>query len=180
MSFNLAGSSNKGAQFTGTYSVAISAPTIISTPAGTQTVNVFVENVTLMNTSTGASSSGMTTYHYFQTGYLYEIVYDDGTISTPTAQTLLPASAKVGDSGDDMAISNSDGSTALSTWRIDPGTNGDAKFVYVFTNWDNLHTVIDTEEDVYTIKPNGSISAMSVGIYYPSLGITVTLSGNKN
>lgn len=179
MFFNLAGSSSAGANLTGTYSLAISAPTTTSTPLGTQTVNVFVQNVTLTNTSTGAFVSAMSAYYYYQTGYLYKIVHDDGTTSTPTSQTLLPSSAKVGDFGPDMALTNSDGTTETSTWRIDPGTNGDAKFVYAFTNRDNLNVVTYTSEDSYTIKPDGSISSMSTKLYYPSSGMTVNLSGNK-
>ena len=180
MSFNMAGSSSVGANLTGTFSCTISAPTSTSTPSGTQTVNVFVQNVTITNTSTGAFISAMTTYYYYQTGYLYKIVHDDGTISTPTSQTLLPSSAKVGDFGADMVVSDSDGSTDTSTWRIDPGTNGDAKFIYSFTYRDSLNVVTSTSEDSYTIKPDGSISAVSSKIYYFSSGVTLTLSGNKN
>jgi len=40
--------------------------------------------------------------------------------------------------------------------------------------------VTDTEEDSYTIKPDGSISAISVKVFFASSGITVALSGNKN
>ncbi len=180
MSFNLAGSSSAGANLTGTFSLAISAPTNTTTPIGMQTVNVLVQNVTLTDTGTGAFASGRATYYCYQTGYLYKIIYDDGTISTPTSQTLLPSSAKVGDFGDDMVVSNSDGSTDTSTWRIDPGANGDAKFVFIFTYRDNLNAVIETEEDSYTIKPDGSISAVSVKYYDSSSGVTVTMSGNKN
>lgn len=180
MSFNLAGSSSAGANLTGTYSCAISAPTTTSTPTGTQTVNVFVENVTLTNTSTGAFVSGMGTYCYYPSGYLYEIVYTNGIIATPTSQTLLPASAKVGDFGADMTLSNSDGTTETSTWRIDPGTNGDAKFVYIYTERDSLNQVTYTSEDSYTIKPDGSIAAMATKYYEPGTGITMTLSGNRN
>ena len=79
-----------------------------------------------------------------------------------------------------MALSNSDGTTETSTWRIDPGTNGDAKFVWAFTNRDSLNVTTSTSEDSYTIKPDGSISALSSKIYYQSTGMTVTLSGNKN
>jgi hypothetical protein len=178
MSFNLAGSSSAGANLTGTFSCTISAPTSTSTASGTQTVNVFVQNVTITNTSTHAFASAMTTYYYYQTGYLYKIVNDDGTISTPTSQTLLPSSAKVGDFGSDMVVSNSDGSTDTSTWRIDSGTNGDAKFVYSFTYRDSFNVVTGTSEDSYTIKPDGSISAMSTKFYDSGTGLTMTLSSN--
>lgn len=180
MSFNAAGSSSAGANLTGTFSLAVSAPTNTATPTGPQTVNVLVQNVTITNTSTGAFASAMTTSYYYQTGYLYKIINDDGTISTPTSQTLLPSSAKVGDFGDDMVLINSDGSTDTSTWRIDPGTNGDAKFVFIFTYRDSFNAVTETEEDSYTIKPDGSISAMSVKYYDSGTGVTVTMSGNKN
>lgn len=180
MSFNMAGSSSTGVNLTGTFSLAISAPTNTTTPLGTQTVNVFVQNVTLTNTNTGAFSSAMTTYYYYQTGYLFEIVHNDGAISTPTSQTLLPSSAKVGDFGADMVVSNSDGSTETSTWRIDAGTNGDALFVYAYTDKDSSNVTTSTSEDSYTIKPDGSISSLTSKIYYQSTGMTITLSGNKN
>lgn len=180
LSFNLAGSNSIGAKLSGIFAFSISAPTVTSTPTGTQTINVFVQNVSLTNTSTGASSSGTSTWYYYQTGNLYKIVLDDGTVSIPTSQTLLPASAKVGDSGNDMVLSSSDGTTESSTWRIDPGINGDGKFVYSFTSRDNLNVVTFTSEDSYTIKPDGSISAFATKIIDSSTGVTATLSGNKN
>jgi hypothetical protein len=64
-----------------------------------------------------------------------------------------------------MVLRNSDGTTETSTWRIDPGTNGDSKFLSVYTTRDNSNFVTDTEEDSYTIKPDGSISAISARYY---------------
>jgi hypothetical protein len=180
ISFNVAGSSSAGANLTGTLSMAISAPTTTLTPTGTQTFNVLVQNTTLTNTSNGSFASVMSTYYCYQNGYMYKEESNDGTISTPISQTLLPSSAKVGDFGADMVLSNSDGTTETSTWRIDPGTNGDAKFVFAYTVRDNLNVVTYTEEDSYTIKPDGSISALSAKLYYSSTGMTVSLSGNKN
>jgi hypothetical protein len=180
MSFNVVGSSSAGDKLTGTLSLSISAPAITATSTGSQIMNISTQNVTLTNTSNGAFASGMSTYYCYQNGYFYEEVYSDGRISIPISQTLLPSSAKVGDFGADMVVSNSDGTTETSTWRIDPDTNGDSKFVYVYTTRDSSNVVTGTEEDAYTIKPDGSISAVSSKIYYPSTGITVTLSGNKN
>jgi hypothetical protein len=174
MSFNMSGSGSTGANLTGLFSLAISAPT--------STVNVEVQQVTITNKGTGISASETTTYYYHQTGYLYEIVHGDGTISTPapSSQTLLLSSAKVGDSGADLAVNNPDGSVETSTWRLDPGTNGDAKFVFSYTDRDSLNAVILTEEDSYTIKPNGSISALATKISYSNPVLIITLSGNKN
>jgi hypothetical protein len=180
ISFNVTGSIGTATNLTGVLSLAVTAPTITSTPTGTQTVNVLVQNVNITNPATGASASATTTYYFFQTGLLFNIVNDDGTISTPISQTLLPASAKVGDSGADMVVSNSDGSTESSTWRIDPGTNGDAIFVYIFTDRDNLNVVTETSEDAYTIKPDGSISAVSTKFNDPGTGRTGSMSGNRN
>ena len=180
MSFNMSGSSSAGVNLTGLFSLAVSAPTITSTSTGTQTLNVAVQQVTLTNASTGASASETTTYYFYQTGYLYEIVHGDGTISTSASQTLLPISAKVGDSGADMIVNEPDGTTETSTWRIDPGTNGDAKFVFSYTDRDSSNAVTLTEEDSYTVKPDGSISALATKIYYSNTGLTITLSGNKN
>ena len=79
-----------------------------------------------------------------------------------------------------MVVSNSDGSTESSTWRIDPGTNGDAIFVYIFTDRYNLNVVTETSEDAYTIKPDGSISAVSTKFNELTTGRTGILSGSKN
>jgi hypothetical protein len=180
MSFTMSGSSSTGVNLTGLFSLAVSAPTDTLTSSGTQTVNVAVQQVTLTNTNTGVSASEMTTYYYYQTGSLYEIVHGDGSISTPTSQTLLPISAKVGDFGDDMAVNEPDGTTETSTWRIDPGTNGDAVLVFSYTDRDSSNVVTLTEEDAYTVKPDGSISALAIKITYLDTGLTITLSGNKN
>jgi len=180
ISFNVTGSIGTATNLTGVLSLAVTAPTITSTPTGTQTINVLVQNVTITNPATSASASATTTYYFFQTGFLFKIVHDDGTISTPTSQTLLPGSAKVGDSGADIVVSNSDGSTETSTWRIDPGTNGDAIFVYILTDRDNLNAVTETSEDAYTIKPDGSIAAVSTKFNDLTTGTAGTLSGNRN
>jgi hypothetical protein len=179
MSFYLSGSSSTGINLIGTFSLAISSPTTTLTPNGTEMVNVLVQKATLTAGGSGYASS-TATYYYYETGYLYKVVRNDGTASTHTDQTLLPSSAKVGDSGPDRVVSFSDGTTETSTWRIDAGTNGDAQFVFIYTDTNSLNTVIYTEEDAYTIKPDGSITALSITFHFSSSGETVTLSGNKN
>ncbi len=178
--FNLTGKSNQGVPFTATLSFAITGPTTTTTPTGTQTVNVGQQYLSITNNSTGATISGISTHYVYLTGYLYKIVYNDGRIATPTSQTLLPASAKVGDFGTGTALSFSDGSNETSTWRIDPGTNGDAILVFTYTSTNSLDPSASyTEEDDYTIKPDGTVSALTVKLNYPSLGVTVTLSGSR-
>jgi predicted membrane-bound mannosyltransferase len=172
MTFDLAGSSNTGVNYVGSVSLTISAPTT--------TLNVLVQK-TVISAGNAGSAAGTATSYYYPNGELYEIVRYDGTISTPTTtQTLLPSSAKVGDSGPNLELSiSSDGTTETRTWRIDADTNGNARFVFIYTDTNSLNAVIYTEEDAYTIKPDGSITAMSITYSYPTLASTVTLSGNK-
>ncbi|HEX9262078.1 MAG TPA: hypothetical protein VF893_06070 [Candidatus Bathyarchaeia archaeon] len=178
--FNLAGASNQGVQFAATVSFTITGPTTTTTSAGTQTVNVGQQYLSITNKSTGATVSGISTLYVFLTGYLYKIEYDDGSVATPTSQTLLPAFAKVGDFGTYTALSVSDGSNETSSWRIDAGTNGDAILVLSYTSTNSLNPSESfTEEDDFTIKPDGTVSALTLKLNYPSLGVTVTLSGNR-
>jgi hypothetical protein len=178
-SFQASGTSNTGVQLTGTFSFTVTGPTTTTTPAGIQTVNVVQQYTSITIISTGATISGISTDYIYQTGYLYKRIDSDGTIYTPISQTLLPVSAKVGDSGNDATLSISDGSTETSTWRIDPGTNGDAILVFNFITTNSLSQVAMTEEDDYTIKPDGTVSALSVKAYDATSGITITMSGNR-
>lgn len=41
-------------------------------------------------------------------------------------------------------------------------SNGNDKFVYAFTDRDNLNVVASTSEDSYTIKPDESISTFVI------------------
>lgn len=175
MSFDMVGSSSRDGNLTGTVSYSIVAPTVMSTSTGTQTVNVINLNSEIKDFKRLIYAS-RTTYYYYQTGYFYKGEQYDGTISTPVSQTLLPSSARVGDSGADMVIKRSDGSTSITTWRIEPG-NGDANFVTVCTHKNKVDAKIGIEEDSFTIKRDGSIAALSLKYYDSRTGDRITMSG---
>ncbi len=177
--FNLSGTVSDGANsnnLIGTASHTISQQTTTVISSVTTTVNVLQSTISLTNTVSNVTSSNTTTSYVLTTGYQYRAIDSFGLISTPTGtQTLLPATAKVGDSGNFVTSSLSDGSTETQTWRIDPGNNGDAMFVLVTITTDILNNV-EKESEAYTIKPDGTISALSITDV--SSGITVNVSGN--
>lgn len=181
ISFNLSGTISNGAlsnNLIGTASHTISQPTTTVISSVTTTVNVLQSIISLTNTVSNKTASDTITSYVLTSGYQYRTVDSTGLIGTPTGtQTLLPASAKVGDSGNFVTLSLSDGTTETQTWRIDSGNNGDAIFVLVSITTDTLSNVTDTESEAYTIKPDGTVSALS--ITSESSGITVHVSGNK-
>lgn len=171
MAFHITGSSSAGYNFTEDLSSVVSTPT--------STLNVVNESITLTNTTTGAFFSVTAIAYYYPTGYGFKEILSDGTTFTLTSQSLLPLTAKIGDSGLGATGSYSNGNSLTLPWRLDPGTNGDAIFVQSGTLKNNINTVIENQELSYTIKPDGSISSLSEKIYFPSSGITVTLSGPR-
>jgi hypothetical protein len=183
ISFNLSGTVSQGAlsnNLIGTASHTISQPTTTIISSVTTTVNVLQSMISLTNTVSNITSSNTSTSYILTTGFIYTEVDDSGLTSTPTgSQTLLPASAKVGDSGNLVTLNLSDGTTDTETWRIDPGNNGDAIFVDITTTRDSLNNLQSTESDAYTIKPDGSVSALSIIFTDVSSGETIKVSGNK-
>jgi len=186
ISFNLSGAVSNGAvsnNLIGTASYTISQPTTTVISSVTTTVNVLQSTLSLTNTIANVTISGMSTSYVLTTGYLYKEIVSGNGLPGPTvapiSQTLLPATAKVGDSGNAITLSLSDGTTNAEIWRIDPGNNGDAIFVETTTTRDSLNNLQSTESDAYTIKPDGTVSALSINVNDVSSGITINVSGNK-
>lgn len=177
--FNASGTTSTGHNVSGTFSFTVSGATTTTTPLGTQTVNIVQQYSSITDHTTNGTISGISTSYVYQSGYLYKVVDSDGTTATASSQVLMPASAKVGDFSNYETLNYSDGSTEVSTWRLDAGTNGDAILVFNYTMTDSLNQLVFTEEDRYTIKPDGSISALSTKLYLASLGISITMSGNR-
>lgn len=177
--FNTSGTTNTGHNVSGTFSFTVTGATTTTTPLGNQTVNIVQQYSSITDNMTSATISGISTSYVYQSGYLYIMVYSDGTTATATSQVLIPASAKVGDFSNYLTLSYSDGTTEVSTWRLDPGTNGDAILVFNFSSTDSLNQLEFTEEDRYTIKPDGTVSALSTKVHFASLGLTITMSGNR-
>ncbi len=158
----------------------ISQPTTTVISTVTTTVNVLQSMISLTDAVSHETASDTTTAYVLTSGYQYKTVDSSGVVSTATGtQTLLPATAKVGDSGNFVTLSVSDGTTDTQTWRIDPGNNGDAVFVLVSIMTDASNTVTETESEAYTIKPDGTVSALSITDTDVSLGITINVSGNN-
>ncbi len=179
MSFNLAGTlcnSTICNNIVGTLSTTVSQPT---TTNG-QTYNVTIVMESLTNLTTGETITGKSTTYVSQNGYVDTVVYDNGDTGKMTSETLLPAIARVGDTGNNYTtLSFSDGETETGVWRIDPGENGDAILVFSFIRRDSLDNLMFTEEDAYTIKSDGKIADMSLTDTVAGSGVTLKLSGNR-
>lgn len=185
ITFNLSGTASNGVasvNLTATATKTISSPTTTIISSQTTTLNVVQSTLTVTETSLSPpqTQSGTCTNYILPTGFLYnEVCPSSHGTGTPTSQTLLPATAKVGDSGNDIALNWSDGTIETDTWRIDPGNNGDAIFVAISSVTNSSNVLQVTESDAYIIKPDGTVSALSITVTYVSTGITIKVSGNK-
>jgi hypothetical protein len=155
-------------------SVTVSQPTTTES----NTYNVTQVDVSITNTTSNLITTGTATNYISQSGYLYKVIYDDGAIGTATWQQLLPATAAVGNSGNYISLSYSDGSTEIGTWRIEPGYNGDGLIIFTFVKKDYSNNVMWTQEIGHTIKPDGTIYDKSITTNYPD-GTVVKLQGTR-
>lgn len=174
ISFNLTGKDSLGNTFNGSFAV-------VSDNASTfETQNVTNSRVlvTLTNTATGVSASGIETLYFLTSnGNLYKQVSSFGITGVPTAQIQLPDTGHVGDTANLWTLSESDGSTETLTWRLDPDVNGNSRLVLSSVTRDSSNAVTDVEDNTFFLDAGGNPFRFSVTVM--TGGITLNLAGNK-
>lgn len=158
-----------------TISTAISQPTV----SNNYTYRVKQEMVVYTFLTSSTTQTSTSTSYIDQNGYLVKVVYSDGSMLTTTSEVLLPANAMVGDAGNYVTSSFSDGATETVVWRTDPGDiTGEAKIVFTITKKDLFNNLVMTQEMTHTIKQNGTISYLFRTDHYAD-GTIVRLSGQR-
>lgn len=176
--FMLSGAANNGFQIlwlTGMFTSTIDHPVTNNS----QQFNVRQDNISVKNTATGQSLSSAATSYVTPAGYLNSLEQNGLQIGTVSSQTLLPATAAIGDSGSYATISYIDGTVDAITWSIEAGINGDAVIKFRTITVDSSNTTLSFDDEAYTIKPDGTITALAIEIHDLTENIIIALSGAR-
>ena len=174
LSFTLTGSDTQGGAWSGSFAIVSDGATTFEGQAVTKARSL----TTLTRTSSGASVTGSTSsYFLVSDGSLYKTVDSFNVTGTPTSQTAVPDSAKVGDSGNLWNITYSDGSSSSSTWKLEPEFNGNTKLTSSTTTIEASNAVSSTEEQSIYLDANGNPFKFDEKVTVS--GVTVSLTGNK-
>jgi hypothetical protein len=173
ISFSLTGSDSAGGKFTGSIQ-SVNRPKII---IDGQLVTQRDTLLSLTNTVTGAFVTVVGTSFVNENREVVETIDSDGVTWTPTTVVPLPVSAQVGSFGLTPTFTSVTGESLSGSWRFDPATATTGKLVFSSTTKDISGNTLYTEDDTYTITADGTPQSFSARVFYPDMGVTVSLSG---
>lgn len=173
--FNLTGTDNQGGDYTATMTFSNQGSAQIN---GVDTTYIRLD-LSLTETNTNAMIAG-TQDIYLAVGYEpILLVANPGNIQyTPTSSAIIPATARIGESGPMATYSTSNGETEVDTWSLDSAANGQAKLTFHATTRDAANVIVDQEIEAITIDTAGTVFALSSQLI-DSSGAVLTLSGDK-
>ncbi|MFZ4439419.1 MAG: hypothetical protein ACOYOS_13400 [Syntrophales bacterium] len=180
MSFELTGSDTAGNTFSETLSFASDGPTTFE---GNNVTKCRVLD-TLRSTADGSSITDITTRYYLTSdGYLYKMVSSSGETAVPTAQTLLPDIAHVGDFGNrwNLTIPSTGAFTfsyQSSTWKLEADINGKSKFKFSSTTTTAGGVIQALSDTTYYLDSAGNPYKVSSTLITNK--IHLTMSGNRS
>lgn len=172
--FTVTGSDTQGSAWTGSFTIVSDGATTFEGKAVTKARNL----LTVTRTANAASVSGVvTSYFLVSDGTLYKSIDSFNVIGTPTSQTVIPDSARVGDFGNLWTIAYSDGTSSSSTWRLAPDVNGNARLISSTIVKNAANAVTSTEEQTIYLDANGTPFKLDEKV--TTNGVTVSLSGSR-
>jgi hypothetical protein len=173
IAFNLSGTDTAGSTWSGSFTMVSDGPLVF------ESQNVYKSRIliTLKNVPNGTSASVVSSYYFLASNMnLYKIIDSDGLTSMPTSQGQIADTVNVGGSGALWALSNSDGTTETTTWKLNGDVNGISKFVLSTAGMSGA-SVTSLEDDTFYLDSAGNPFRYTVTLTVS--GVTVTLSGNK-
>lgn len=171
--FTLSGSDLQGNSWTGSITTVSDGATTFESQNVTKSRSL----VTLQRGSGTPVNDITSRYFLASNSNAYKAVSSLGVTSVPTSQTILPDTIHVGDFGDFLTSSNSDGTTSTTTWKLEPDYNGNSKFT-VSAVIKTGTTVTALEDDSFYLDASGVPYKMSITSTVS--GTTITMSGPKN
>jgi hypothetical protein len=169
----LFGTDSQGRSWSGSLTVVADGATTFESQSVTK-----CRTLVTIQLAGGTPVSGVTTsYFKASDGSPYKSISNTGITSTATNQVTLPATAKVGDFGDFIADTGSDGTVTTSTWALNPDYNGAS--ILVFSSITKTGTTITgTEVESFYLDSAGVPTKLAISVTIP--GAIINLSGNKN
>jgi hypothetical protein len=103
---------------------------------------------------------------------------EDDVISTAvTTPTIIPKTARIGDSGDVGVYVDTDGFESTITWRLEDGFDGEAKLIVLNKTNKVSGSPDNTTTTTYQIQPDGTRLSVELVTFNETVKITNTLSG---
>jgi len=103
---------------------------------------------------------------------------DDDVISTAVTTTVVPKTARIGDSGDVGVYVDTDSFESTITWRLEDGFDGNAKLIILNKTNKASGTPDNTTTTTYLIQPDGTRLSVELVTFNETVKITNTLSGD--
>jgi hypothetical protein len=179
VSYSLTGSSSDGENFTATLREQSGSTTVFNA----QPVMTIDQQISITNTTTGATAAGSSEDYYSTDINNLTLVgslnITDGNIMMATSTDIIPLTGSIGDFGNAGSYTLSDGTSVTLSWSLLDGFNGKAKEARTGVFRDSGGALEITEVDTYTISQDGTVSRLDIKITYHQLGnLVVTLSGS--
>ncbi len=173
--YQLSGSDTAG----GTHIATVSRATQAQTTFNSQPAIPVLVLITITNTTTGAfiSATGTDFYSTGSTSRMLLGFTSSTTTFLPVTINVIPQSATIGDFGV-VGSYIGGGETHQITWQLTNANNGLANLVVNSTI--TIAGILDvSEEDTFVIDQQGNPSSLTVKIFLASIGVTITVSGNR-
>ncbi len=173
--YQLSGSDTAG----GTHIATVSRATQAQTTFNSQLAIPVLVLITITNTTTGAFISGTKT-DFYSTGSTSRMLLGFTSSTTtflPVTINVIPQSATIGDFGV-VGSYIGGGETHQITWQLTNANNGLANLVVNSTI--TIAGILDfSEEDTFVIDQQGNPSFLTIKVFLASIGVTITVSGNR-
>lgn len=178
-SYSLSGFDTAGGLPTGSLSMQTQSQEIFN---GELAIPISVA-LQVVNTQTGSfiNSTGIG-YYSTDENDRRELGFTNITLGTSTfiaVTSAIPATAKIGDSGEIGSYIDNLGNRDVKTWQLLDGGDGRASLVFSSTTRDQVGLFLSSAEESYLIEQNGDRVSVEFRLFDADSGATLTLSGNK-
>lgn len=177
-SYTLTGSSSDGENYTAIWEIVSGADTTFNS---IPVVKAIEKTLTTTNIATNAVVVGAVHSTYFSTdinNLIVEGTGSQGVIYIPTSTAIIPLTGSIGDSGIVGSYTGSDGSSSSTTWSIEDGFNGKAKFVITEVFKDGSSALYLTQVQKWLTIQDGTISGVEAIVTYHQTNRIVTWIGS--
>ena len=153
-STQLTGSDTNGINYSGSFSIANRAQTMLNG------VLVTPQDLLISLTGGGSSITVTGTSNIDTNGNLISIVIQTtGLTCTPVSPDKMPASVKIGDFAILSTLTCSDNTTQERNWRVEDAGNGNINVISNGTIKDQFNTIVSITDVTITIDGNGNVIA---------------------
>ena len=175
------------ADLSGTFSSSLSSDVAVT---GSITEKIQVQStfsgqaaIPFLTTTTFTSSivfgtAVITNYYNMDAANRRFLGSEDDVISTAlTTPTVIPKTARIGDSGSVGVYVDADGLESTITWRLEDGFNGNAKLIILNKTNKASGSPDNTATTTYLIQPDGTRISVEIVTFNETTKATNTLSG---